>query len=102
MSKIKDFLGDKKWLSEPNRPDDTDWRQAIELLEQTDAENERFIDLMKGATLDYGYANGWGKDPVLIKECKEKNHKRNDRSLGHFDNIVWCEICGYQYRYDSS
>lgn len=66
------------------------------------AENKRLKLLMKGATLDYGYANGWGEEPLLVKECKEKGHKRNDRGLGHFNNIVWCDICNYQYKYDSS
>ena len=106
---------DIDWLDK--QPDTLECKHIRQILEWTkkhkpdkeaeriaglEAENKRFKELMKGATLDYGYANGWGKDPLLIKECKAKNHKRNDRSLGHFDNIVWCETCGYQYKYDSS
>ena len=71
-------------------------------IEELEAEIERHKELMEGATLDYGYANGWSEEPILIKECKEKGHKRNDRSLGHFDNIAWCDECHYQYKYDSS
>ena len=51
---IKQFIGDKGWLAEAGRPDDTDMRAAIELLEEA----YRQIDL-----LTYG----------LIKEKTEVN-----------------------------
>ena len=35
---IENFIGDKKWLSEPDRPDMNDMRQAINLLEQLQEE----------------------------------------------------------------
>ena len=77
---------------------------AKEQMDASQAEKARLRKLMKGATLDYGYANGWSEDPLLVKECKEKGHKRNDRSIKPFghDNIVWCDICRYQYKYNSS
>ncbi len=34
MDEINEFIGDKKWMSEEGRPDDTDWRIAIALLEK--------------------------------------------------------------------
>ena len=34
MNKVQEYIGDKKWMNEPGRPDDTDFRAAIDLLEQ--------------------------------------------------------------------
>lgn len=77
--------------------------EQAQLKEQA-AEIERLKELAKGATYDYGYANGWGDwEPLLVKECKDKGHKTNDRNAGRmFDNIVWCDECKYKYKYDSS
>jgi 23S rRNA C2498 (ribose-2'-O)-methylase RlmM len=76
--------------------------EALAALKTEEEKKERLKELMKGATLDYGYANGWGETPALIKECREKKHKTRDKSLGNFNNIVWCDICNYKYKYDSS
>lgn len=75
---------------------------AKEEMDAQATEIKRLKELIVGATLDYGYANGWGATPKLIRECREKKHKTHHTSLGNFDNVVWCEICEYKYRYDSS
>ncbi len=47
MSKVSDYLGDKEWMKEDGRPDDTDFRTAIILLEQLQAENEKLLRWVK-------------------------------------------------------
>jgi len=58
------------------------------------------------ARVALGWANGWNDDPQIVKDCKAKKHpfrERNlDPSMHGLDHLVWCDICGYEYHYDSS
>jgi len=53
-----------------------------------------------------GWANGWTDEPQIVKDCKAENHPFKERNLDPtmhgFDHLVWCNICGYEYHYDSS
>lgn len=51
---------------------------------------------------DLGYANGWKDTPEIVKECKEKGHEREWRSVGRSVGEYTCKICGYTFRVDSS
>ncbi len=55
---------------------------------------------------DFGWANGWRKDPLDIKKCKELKHKTfehsNDPPFHRHHWIVTCSVCKIIYHYDSS
>ena len=51
---------------------------------------------------DFGWANGWSKDPEMVRECRLKKHKTEEHTIGHCMHEVRCDICGYKYKYDSS
>jgi hypothetical protein len=55
---------------------------------------------------DLGWANYWKETPPAVSECVQLRHNRGDvdddptnRGLKH---RVWCDICKYVFRYDSS
>jgi len=54
--------------------------------------------------IDLGWANGWGENPEIVKECKKAGHKKNDICYDSYGlhNKVVCHICKYIYHYDSS
>ena len=51
-----------------------------------------------------GWANGWEKTPIEVKECQSIGHKTNRKSYSNrgSHNTVSCDICKYFYNYDSS
>ena len=55
---------------------------------------------------DFGYANGWSKDPDEIKRCKELKHETtessNDPPFRRHNWTVKCYVCKIIYHYDSS
>jgi len=58
------------------------------------------------AYLDFGWANGWAKEPEMVIACKKAGHKtikiNRDPSWHGFHTEVRCDICHYIYHYDSS
>ena len=54
------------------------------------------------AVKDFGWANGWDKQPEMVKECRAAGHTTLEKALGMHDNEVRCDQCGYVYRYNSS
>ncbi len=88
MVEAKKWLGDKKWMNEPGRPDDTDWRAAIELIEKSitehpdvqrliiqmtklQAENKELQEKVKFLTKYDADVDGLQADN---KRLKEENH----------------------------
>lgn len=63
-------------------------------------------DVRGDAVKDLGVANGWEKEPDIVKECKRLKHKTSESSNDPpFRRHYWevrCDICGYIYHYDSS
>ena len=56
---------------------------------------------------DFGWANGWSEEPEIVKKCKDAGHRRTITDIGRspmrgLDNLVRCDICRYEYHYDSS
>ena len=76
--------------------------ELAELADEKE-ENKQLKEIMDRAILDYGYSNGWGgKIPVLIKRCAEQKHKTQEQSLRMFTRVIWCDVCRYKYKVDSS
>lgn len=58
---------------------------------------------------DYGWLNDGivgGERSEAIRKCRELGHKPTDIDVGPphrgLEHVVTCELCQYQYRYDSS
>ena len=49
-----------------------------------------------------GYANGWKEIPEIVKQCREKHHKIDQRVTGRCIQQYTCHVCGYKYEVDSS
>jgi len=49
-----------------------------------------------------GWANSWSEEPLIINKCKEFGHKTIEYKIGNCQYLVYCENCGYIYKYDSS
>ncbi len=54
---------------------------------------------------DFGYANGWTRQPALVTQCEAqpshaatRYHRTESRCL----TLIWCTRCRYLYRVDSS
>jgi len=84
------------------------WMYKDSLLDQQAFQQIKSIleDVKEDAVKDLGWANGWGDEPVIVKECKRLKHKTSESSddppFRRFNWTVRCDICGYVYRYDSS
>ena len=78
MNKVQKYIGDKKWMNEPGRPDDTDFRAAIDLLEQIQAENKILKELLDVAICPNAM-NGC-KDGTLINP------------YGETEQCQWCNM----------
>lgn len=48
---------------------------------------------------DLGYANGWRKQPEIVKNCTHVKDIKQNRS-GSVTEFS-CKICGYRYKVDS-
>lgn len=56
---------------------------------------------------DLGWANGWGKTPDIVKDCRDSREKGEDHDMqghsgGRCVSVTTCNTCGYTYRIDSS
>ena len=54
--------------------------------------------------IDLGYTNGWRDTPEEVKKCRENKHQVRNTPDIRFRcvRIIYCPICDYQYRVDSS
>lgn len=51
---------------------------------------------------DFGWQNGWAKNPEIVERCHHAMPARTDKIVGSFVSEVRCKECRYVYRYDSS
>lgn len=49
-----------------------------------------------------GYANGWEKLPIEVKNCQKAHHPRSTKSIGKCLIEIKCVTCKYIYKVDSS
>lgn len=53
---------------------------------------------------DLGYLNEWFKNPPEeVTKCVKENHKKKYQVINSkCITVVWCDICKYKYKIDSS
>jgi hypothetical protein len=51
-----------------------------------------------------GWANGWSENPEELEKCHHFSHPYREISYSNrgLDHTVWCDICKFYYKYDSS
>lgn len=54
--------------------------------------------------LKLGYANHWGdapeEKPIILDFCAKRGHHTQRKSVDRITDIVWCDICQYEYEVD--
>ena len=88
--------------------------QGLYAVHIEDLDAERALDAMAKTTPEaapaeraqLGSANRWKDTPQIVKDCRASKHltgsKNRDPYRRGFCTVVFCDICGYEYTYDSS
>lgn len=73
MSRASEFIGDRTWMQEKDRPNDTDFRNAIEIIKALQAENKRLkIDLESSAELNAELGRDYEKELKRLRDIIEQ------------------------------